>query len=155
MDLPLTIRDFDPADLAELSWAGGPSHLDSLVADLPKAYAGEVVQLVVVLPTGRLVGFGAANLPPGTETGTLKQLDVHELLQGLGIGTRLVRALEERVAAAGRTTVEIGVEHDNPRAAALYRRLGYAEAGAAVESWSIGSGQTYVTVISLLRRRLA
>ena len=48
----------------------------------------------------------------------------------------------------------IGAEHDNPRAAALYRRLGYVAYGTELDSWSEGEGRTYVTVNTMLRRTL-
>ena len=46
-----------------------------------------------------------------------------------GLGTELVTEVERRVAAAGHPRVGLGVGDDNPRAADLYLRLGYAETG--------------------------
>jgi ribosomal protein S18 acetylase RimI-like enzyme len=48
-----------------------------------------------------------------------------EELRSRGIGTELIRAAEELALERGVTTVGIGVGKDNPRAAALYARLGY------------------------------
>ncbi|EDY59592.1 MULTISPECIES: GNAT family N-acetyltransferase [Streptomyces] len=48
-----------------------------------------------------------------------------EELRSRGIGTELIRAAEELARERGLTTVGIGVGKDNPRAAALYARLGY------------------------------
>ncbi len=154
MEVPLTVRDLQPDDLADLDWSGGPQHLAVVAGDLAAAAAGEVVQLVVALPTGRLVGMGAADLRRSPESGTVWMLAVHELLQGLGVGTLLVGALERRILEAGRWRARISVEHDNPRAAALYRRLGYVEVGSELTSWPAAHGETYVTVCSVLERRL-
>ncbi|GAA4894252.1 acetyltransferase (GNAT) family protein [Stackebrandtia albiflava] len=46
-------------------------------------------------------------------------------LRGRGIGTALVAACEQRARAAGADRIGLGVADANPRAAALYHRLGY------------------------------
>jgi ribosomal protein S18 acetylase RimI-like enzyme len=46
------------------------------------------------------------------------------------------------------------VEHDNPRARALYERLGYSEAGATLDSWPVAGGKTYVTACTIMERKL-
>ncbi len=81
-------------------------------------------------------------------------LSVHEVLQGLGIGTRLIRALERRIVQSGRSTARIHVEHDNPRARMLYRRLGYREVGSTLDAWPVAGGKTYVTVCTVMERAL-
>jgi len=62
--------------------------------------------------------------------------------------------LEERARSLGVDTARITVEHDNPRARALYLRLGYREVGSRVESWAVAGGRTYVTVTAVLERDL-
>ncbi len=57
----------------------------------------------------------------------LKNLNVRTAFRGRGVGTALVAAAEER--ATGRGSLAIGVGIDNPRARALYERLGYAPTG--------------------------
>jgi ribosomal protein S18 acetylase RimI-like enzyme len=106
------------------------------------------------LPNGRLVAAGGADLRPVAGAGVLWQLVVHPLVQGLGLGTALVRALEERLRARGLEQARLSVEHDNPEAARLYRRLGYRELGSAVESWPVAGGRRYVTVTSVLGKSL-
>jgi ribosomal protein S18 acetylase RimI-like enzyme len=49
--------------------------------------------------------------------------------RGRGIGTALIHDAEQRITARGRTFITIGVSVDNPRAAALYSRLGYCDTG--------------------------
>ena len=88
------------------------------------------------------------------ESGTIWMLSVHEAWQSLGVGTLLIRALEQRILAVGRIVARIGVEHDNPRARALYLRLGYRESGSELESWPIGAGRRYVTVCQVLATKL-
>ncbi len=59
-----------------------------------------------------------------------------EELRSRGIGTALIRAAEELAAERGITTVGIGVGKDNPRAAALYARLGYEPLVDYYDRWS-------------------
>jgi ribosomal protein S18 acetylase RimI-like enzyme len=152
--LRLTVRDLDPADLADLDWSGGAEHVRALAEALQASYADEMAVLVLALPNGRLVAVGALDLRPEPGAGVLTMLSVHEHLQSLGLGTRLVAALEKRARKRGLSRVRLGVEHDNPRALALYRRLGYQEVGSRVESWPVAGGRTYVTVSAVLQREL-
>jgi ribosomal protein S18 acetylase RimI-like enzyme len=50
-------------------------------------------------------------------------------LQSQGIGTAVIRFAEDLIRARGGSTAVIGVGEDNPRAAALYERLGYTDTG--------------------------
>ncbi|MFD5327284.1 GNAT family N-acetyltransferase [Streptomyces sp. NPDC127092] len=63
-------------------------------------------------------------------------LDVREDLRGQGIGTALIRAAEELARERGGTHLGLGVGHDNPRAAALYARLGYAPVTAYTDRYA-------------------
>ena len=57
--------------------------------------------------------------------------------RGLGIGSRLVAAAEERATALGAARIGLAVEHGNADARRLYERLGYAEweHGDVVDRW--------------------
>jgi ribosomal protein S18 acetylase RimI-like enzyme len=153
MQLTLTLRDLQPDDLGDLEWSGGPEHIVALAGALQASFTGEVALVVVELANGRLIANGAVDFRRDPDVGRLEMLSVHETFQDLGVGTWLIRALEERVRAAGRSKAELTVEHDNPRAGALYRRLGYREVGSALESWPSGGG-TYVTVTTVLQHDL-
>jgi ribosomal protein S18 acetylase RimI-like enzyme len=132
----VSFRDLEPSDLSELDWSGGAEHLNSIA---------EVLGLMMA---------DQADLRPVPGAGVLWQLVVHPLLQGLGLGTSLVAALEQRLDARGLGEARLSVEHDNPGAARLYRRLGYHELGSAVESWPVAGGRRYVTVTSVLGKSL-
>jgi ribosomal protein S18 acetylase RimI-like enzyme len=54
----------------------------------------------------------------------LSELQIRPEWQGRGIGTSIVRSLMERAAAAGKP-LTLRVLHVNPRAKALYERLGF------------------------------
>lgn len=154
MAIEVTFRDLVPADLAELDWTGGAEHLRAVAEVLPLSETGAVEYVVGELGNGRLVAAGGIDLRPDPAAGVLWQLVVHPLLRGLGIGTALIAELEGRLAALGRKEARLSVEHDNPAAARLYRRLGYRERGAAVESWAVAGGRRYVTVTTCLTKAL-
>jgi ribosomal protein S18 acetylase RimI-like enzyme len=133
-------------DLGDLEWSGGSEHITALADALQRSYAGEV-DLVLVQTSNRLpVAVGAVDFTKHDDAGELWMLSVHEHWQSLGVGTVLITALEHRVRDRGLPRATLGVEHDNPRAAALYRRLGYRETGMVVEGWPIGGGRQYATV---------
>lgn len=152
--LPLTVRDLEPADLGDLDWSGGAEHVRAMADALQAGWTGDLVALVVALPNQRLVASGVVDFRPEPGAGVLSMLAVHEHLQSLGLGTRLVAALEKRVRRRGLRRARLSVEHDNPRALALYRRLGYREVGSTVESWPVPGGRTYVTVSAVLEHDL-
>ncbi|MES9535934.1 GNAT family N-acetyltransferase [Actinomadura sp. NPDC000600] len=90
--------------------------------------------------------------------GTLWQLAVHEALQSCGIGTPLIQAAEQRISARGLNRAELSVEETNPRARALYERLGYIAHGRAPESWDQeapdGTITRYETLCTQMRKHL-
>lgn len=153
MELTLNLRDLQPDDLGDLEWSGGPEHIVALAAGLQASFSGEAALVVVELANGRLIATGSVDFRGDAGVGRLETLSVHETFQDLGVGTWMIRALEERVRIAGRSKAQLTVEHDNPRAGALYRRLGYREVGSALETWPSASG-TYVTVTTVLQRDL-
>jgi ribosomal protein S18 acetylase RimI-like enzyme len=81
---------------------------------------------LVALDGGRVVGCVLFH-PEGSETGQLFQMAVDPDRQGTGLGSRLVRALEEAVAARGFREVTL---HARETAVRFYSRLGYTPFGA-------------------------
>jgi GNAT superfamily N-acetyltransferase len=59
-----------------------------------------------------------------------------EELRSHGIGSALIRAAEELAVGRGHTVIGLGVAADNPRAVALYARLGYRALTSYVDRWS-------------------
>ncbi|HET9650067.1 MAG TPA: GNAT family N-acetyltransferase [Microlunatus sp.] len=150
----VTFRDLEPADLSDLEWSGSATHVAHVAVELGRAYAGEIEILIGELPNRRLVALGAVDPTGRADVGVLWMIAVHETLQSLGIGSALIAALEDRARAAGCRTARLSVEHDNPRAQALYRRLGYVPTGSVLESWPVTGGRTYVTVCTVMERPL-
>ncbi len=147
-------RDLEAHDLSDLDWSGGPEHVREVARTLEDSYHQDAVILGGVLGNGLLVALGAADLRDPA-VGVIRMLSVHERLQSLGIGTALIGALEHRVRSAGRSTARLLVELDNPRARALYLRLGYREVAAMTDAWAVGGGRTYVAACLCLERDLS
>lgn len=59
-----------------------------------------------------------------------------ESLRSRGIGSAVVRAAEERAIARGTGFMGLGVGDGNPRAAALYARLGYRPTVAYIDRYA-------------------
>lgn len=150
----LTVRDLEPEDLPGLSWSGGPAHLRVVAESWQRTLSEEVVLLCVEAGNGQLVACGGLDLVKEPQAGELWMLSVHEAWQSLGVGTLLIGALEQEAAVRGHRRVQLSVEDDNPRAAALYRRLGYRPAGRREESWPLDDGTLHRTTTTVLRRQL-
>ncbi|MFF7442486.1 GNAT family N-acetyltransferase [Streptomyces sp. NPDC008122] len=156
--LRLSVRDLAEADLPACGWAGSPKHVRELVHQIRRAEAGEVDYLAVCTPAGLPVAVGGVDYTVGPGAGTLWQLGVLPALQSCGIGTFLIGSAEQRIAARGLTRAELGVEEGNPRARALYERLGYRAFGREPDSWDVetedGSLRRYETMCTLMRKDL-
>ena len=132
--MPLLVRNLTVDDLESLGWSGSQTHLASVREQLGRV-AGEVEYLAACLPSGKPVGKAGIDYAEHPAAGTLYQAAVHPLLQSCGIGTLLVRVAEKRIMDRGYTTAELGVEHSNPRARALYEQLGYVAYGDEPYEW--------------------
>jgi ribosomal protein S18 acetylase RimI-like enzyme len=145
-------------DLDRLGWAGGPLLLQEIRAEWVRAQAGEVDYVVMRMPSGRPIAKGAADYRHEHGPGRLYQLSTHPELRGLGIGTRVIGALEERIARRGVGAAWLGVEVSNDRAHALYRRLGYEPFAVVEDSWdqqdADGRIYRYETELTLMRKEL-
>jgi ribosomal protein S18 acetylase RimI-like enzyme len=80
------------------------------------------------------------------------------MVMGWGIGTLLIEAAEQRIRAMGLRCAELAGEECNPRARALYERLGYVAYGRRPEAWDEetedGSVRRHQTVCTLIRKEL-
>jgi ribosomal protein S18 acetylase RimI-like enzyme len=156
--VPLTIRDLTPADVPTCTWSGGRLHLEQLHVQLARAQSGVVDYLAVCPPSNIPVAIGSVDYVERPGSGMLWQLAVMPALQSCGIGTLLVHAAEERILKRGLSTAELGVEEDNPRARALYERLGYRAYATEPDGWDTegpdGTVVRYDTVCTLMRKDL-
>jgi ribosomal protein S18 acetylase RimI-like enzyme len=154
--LPLTIRDLTRDDLPACAWTGSPEQ--NFAAVLERAGRGEIDYLVACPPSGLPVAAGGIDYTLSAGAGTLYQLAVHGALHSCGIGTLLIGAAEQRIRARGLHRAELAVEQNNPRARALYERLGYVPHASRPEEWDEqaddGSVTRYRTMCTLMRKEL-
>ncbi|MGW7682460.1 GNAT family N-acetyltransferase [Kribbella sp. NPDC054772] len=157
--LDLTVRDLAHADLAACGFAGSKLHLTQVAKELDRARSGDVDYLAVCTKTDVPVAIGGVDYLPHPGAGSLWQLSVHPALQSCGIGTVLIGAAEKRILARGLDRAEIGVELNNPRARALYERLGYVAYDEVLEAWDQqnpdGSITRYETMCAQMRKVLS
>jgi ribosomal protein S18 acetylase RimI-like enzyme len=152
--VPLVIRDLTEADLPGCGWSGSRLHLEHVARELRRDDADYLVACAA--RSGLPVGKGLIDYRKAAGAGTIGQLAVHPALQSCGIGTALVLAAEDRIRARGLAHAELGVEVDNPRAQALYERLGYLAYGSEPDGWDEeapdGSIRRYETTCVLMRK---
>ncbi|MFD5315573.1 GNAT family N-acetyltransferase [Streptomyces sp. NPDC127098] len=155
----LTVRDLAPADLPWCGWSGSELHLGHVAGELRRAELGEVDYLAVCPPSGLPMAIGGVDHRAREGCGVLFQLAVHPALRSCGLGTLLVRAAEARIRERGTGRAELSVEENNPRARALYERLGYVAYGSEPAGWDElapdGSVRRYETVCTVMRKDLA
>jgi ribosomal protein S18 acetylase RimI-like enzyme len=157
--LAITIRDLTLEDLPSCAWWVSAWDRAQLGRTLERAQRGEVDYLTVCTPAGLPVALGGVDYTVTPVAGTLWQLAVHGALQSCGIGTLLIQAAEQRIRARGRHRAELAVEESNPRARALYERLGYVAYGRKPEAWDEqaedGSIRRYETMCTLMGKGLS
>jgi mycothiol synthase len=70
-----------------------------------------------------------AGFVAGAATGWIVQMGVVPQARGRDIGASLIAEAVRRMRSAGETSITLDVNVNNPRAAALYRRLGFTKIG--------------------------
>jgi ribosomal protein S18 acetylase RimI-like enzyme len=154
----LVIDDLCREDMAYLGWSGNPEHLRKVTSALDRVALGEVEYLAVRAPGGEPIAKGGIDYTMRDTAGTLWQLVTHDQLRSLGLGTCLIAEAERRIRRRGLPWAMLSVEDDNPRARALYERLGYAAWRQETAAWHYedeqGALRLYETRVTVLRKRL-
>jgi ribosomal protein S18 acetylase RimI-like enzyme len=162
------IRAVEETDLPALEWEGEYTHFRIVFR---QAYedmlAGSRLLLVMERRTlGDLVGqvflqFSSSDprFADGRGRGYLYALRVKSQFRRRGLGTRLIRAAEDALIATGMQSVSIGVAKENPRARALYERLGYRILAELPGEWSyidnVGQIRQVVEPAWLMQKKLS
>lgn len=156
--IPVRVRDLLARDLPACAWSGSATHLRHVQRELERAATGEVDYLAVCTPADLPVAIGGIDYKVSQQAGTLWQLAVLPALQSCGLGTLLIRAAEQRIKNRGLSRAELAVEENNPRARALYERLGYTPYGSKPDAWEEegpdGSIRHHETMCVLMRKEL-
>ncbi len=121
------VRDATPADVPGLQACYDQARHAERVARAD----GKACRYLVAEFGGQIVGFGSlvyeqsASRRPIRYLPWIANLNVREDMQSRGFGSLLIRAMERMAADAGHAAVYIGSNATNPRALALYQRLGF------------------------------
>lgn len=154
----LIISDLAISDLEHISWSGSATHIIYVRKALERVEKGEVDYLAVRTPDGLPVSIGGVDYKSHENAGTMWQLVTREYLRGLGIGTKLINALEQKIKDRKINLAMVGVEDTNPRARALYEKLGYEVCGEEQDSWEEedkdGNKVTHHAQVILLKKEL-
>lgn len=122
---PVALRDLDM--LQERCWPQGQRQTlhRLLTRAVRMGEQGFGVGVVAIDGEG---AYAYAQMTCWPRCGEISDLIVSEPLRRRGTGTALIHYLIETAQSMGVTCIEIGAACNNPRAAALYRRLGFRDA---------------------------
>ena len=127
----IRVRDAELADLdaiMALETATFPG--DAWSRDLMAAELASPHTVYVVVESGdEVVAYAGLSAPAGAGQGDIQTIAVDPTHRRLGIGTVLMRELLGAARARGASEVFLEVRADNPGAAELYRRHGFARIG--------------------------
>lgn len=155
----LALRPTDPnirlrparlSDADTLSFRCWPNRPFASVYDLVcraarSADDGRGLGVVALDMAGEVQGFGQMSVWP--TCAEISDLVVTEARRGQGFGTAIVQVLAQEARRLGAPAVEIGAALTNPRAAALYRRLGFEDSHTVM--LNLGKGKEPVLFLRL------
>jgi ribosomal protein S18 acetylase RimI-like enzyme len=149
VDATYVLRRSSPRDAAGLQAACWPEwSLDSIRELLVRVdgIAGQGRGLgVVACIDDQILGYGQLTLWP--RAAEISDLIVTPALRGNGVGTAIITHLIDQARTWHLDCVEIGAALSNPRAMALYRRLGFTE--DRIIELDLGSGLEPVMYLSM------
>ncbi|HVO43616.1 MAG TPA: GNAT family N-acetyltransferase [Aggregatilineales bacterium] len=145
---PVTVSDADT--LQQVCWP--ERSLEAVQEMLQRsetmARRGNGLGIVALNDTG-ILGYGQLTLWPRITE--ISDLIVRPEVRGQGIGTALIGYLVDRVRLWRLPRVEIGAAVSNPRALALYRRLGFHDARTV--TLDLGNGpEPVIYLIKILEK---
>jgi ribosomal protein S18 acetylase RimI-like enzyme len=140
----IQIRKLRPEDLPGLEWGGELAHFRNIFSQTYQQYqTGEAVMWVAEHPPTGIIAqvFIQLGKPSiGSGNGDLRVylfgFRVREAYRNLGLGSRILKMVEEDLKQQGYRWVTLNVSQDNPAARRLYERFGYRVVGVEPGRWS-------------------
>ncbi|HET6394320.1 MAG TPA: GNAT family N-acetyltransferase [Blastococcus sp.] len=134
----MTVRRLVAADVAGLGWLDDGTREGLAVA--VAAGPDRALVLAGLDAADAPVGVLAVDLPPWRERAVpwMWLVEVRSGDRGRGVGSELLAEAHRLLTGGGHAAVELSVEDRNSRAAALYRRLGYAAVGTGADAGAAG-----------------
>ncbi|MBA3393529.1 MAG: GNAT family N-acetyltransferase [Deltaproteobacteria bacterium] len=142
--LAISVRRARPSDAAALADLVNRAYaVEGFFVEGQRTSPAEIERLVcsgsflVLERAGEGTIAAAVYVDPGADTadrsdvGYIGMLSVEPTLQGMGLGTRLVRIAEAMCEAMGATAVRLRIVNLREELARWYRSLGYREVGTA------------------------
>ncbi|MBI5667200.1 MAG: GNAT family N-acetyltransferase [Chloroflexi bacterium] len=142
---PVRLTDAEP--LHARCWPSRPfaAVYNLLSRTIRNAADGRGLGLVVLDDEGEVQGYGQTALWP--TCAEISDLVVTEAYRGRGFGTALIQHLAREAARLQAPAIEIGAALSNPRALALYRRLGFEDSHTLM--LNVGQGKEAVLFLRL------
>ncbi|NWG18434.1 MAG: GNAT family N-acetyltransferase [Chloroflexi bacterium] len=142
---PVRLTDSEP--LHATCWPNRPfTSVYNLVSHaLQNAADGRGLGVVVLDDTGAPLGYGQMALWPSCAE--ISDLMIAQTARGQGYGTAIIQYLVQAAAQMHAQVIEIGVALTNPRALALYRRLGFVDSHTVM--LNLGQGKEPVLFLRL------
>ncbi|AKF03867.1 GNAT family N-acetyltransferase [Sandaracinus amylolyticus] len=137
--LSLTIREACAADLHALSWLGLAQDQTEVIDEtLERCARGEEIVLVAASRGAPLAMIRARVARRGDpDVALIEAVRVMPGLQGLGIASALIVAIERVLRERARAVIEVRVARHDERDLARYARLGYVRTGTAWDGRSV------------------
>lgn len=141
---PISIRQAEKDDLVNLEWNGEYAHFRRLYADTyMMVEQGAAVIWIAETNGNGLIGQcfvslkrNRPELADGIVRAYIYGFRVKPEYRNLGIGTRIMQAIEADLKKRGLQQVTLNVGKDNQNARRFYERLGYSVTGEDPGYWS-------------------
>jgi ribosomal protein S18 acetylase RimI-like enzyme len=138
------IRQVTQADLAGLEWEGEYTHYRQIyIETFKRVERGLALIWVLELPEQKIIGQALVQLvsdrkelADGATRAYIFAFRIRPAYRNRGLGSRLLKIIEDDLITRGYIRATLNVAKDNPRALALYEHHGYVVVAEESGNWS-------------------